>query len=346
MLRPALLLLLITAAGCVSPASPTPTTTPSASASSTTVTIRPSAGVEPWADLAPIPVARTEIACATDGRLAHAVAGFDPATDLGVRRYEYYSVADDAWTSGPDLPVALHHTGLVLHEGALFVFGGYAGPFPFVGLAQAYRLDPGATAWVVETSLPRARGGHATVLAGSDVFLVGGASGQPGDLHAAVDVYNLTTKSWSSAPDLGVARDHLTGGYAGGLVLAVGGREFSQNSNQNTLEALRPGDDQWTRGPPMPTARGGLAGAVRGDRLFAFGGETVSSTFDEVEAYSVANATWERFPSLPAPIHAPCAVSTPMGVHVIAGGPRPGFTTSADHRLLRVDELLAGRPTI
>jgi hypothetical protein len=213
------------------------------------------------------------------------------------------------------------------------------GTLPFVGVNTVLRYDTTQDAWTMEATLPRSRGAHAAVLAHDEVYLVGGAAQQPGNqAYAAVDVYHLATKAWRQAPDLSRPREHLAGAAANGTVAAVGGRLFTFTSNSDALDLLTPGAARWAEGAPMPTPRGGLAATSWNDRIIAVGGEGSGGTFADVEAFDATTGTWTRLPGLPTPRHGLCAVATAHGLHVIAGGPQPGFSASTAHELLAPED--------
>lgn len=286
-----------------------------------------------WTTRAELPTPRTEVACAALNGKIYLVGGFNQ-NNLALPQFDIYDPKADAWSRGADYPIAIHHTGIVAHAGALYVFGGYTGSFPFVGTTFAIRYDPATNAWTPETNLPRARGAHAVLYLAGEAHLVGGAPQQPGtETYRSVDIYNFTSRQWRSGPDLAETKEHLAGAVVDHTLVVAGGRRMSLN-NFNTTETLAPGQAQWQSRQPMPTARGGIAAAALTSYAVFFGGERSGGTFVEAEAFETLSGRWGAFAPMPHGRHGLCAATLDDGIHVIAGGPQPGLTVSGHHEVL------------
>ena len=328
MRRPWLILLLLGASACLGPptaddpASPGPTSEP------------PVTHPGRWTTRAALPTPRTELACAIVGANLYALGGFN-AQAAPVPTVEAYDLSQNTWSRVADYPVAAHHLGVIGHKGILYGFGGHTGTQLFVATNTAFRYDPGTNAWTPETTLPRARGAFAIALRDDTVYLVGGTDSQgPGStIHAVSDVYNLTTKQWSTGPSLTEPREHLAGAAADNAVVVAGGRRLSFATNTGATDSLTIGATQWTREEPM-TARGGVAASGWNDQVFVFGGEEASGTFDEAEGFSVTTRKWVSYASMPTARHGLCAATAPDGIHVVGGGPQPAYTVSGAHEVL------------
>ena len=57
-------------------------------------------------------------------------------------------------------------------------------------------------------------------------------------------------------------------------------------------------------------------------------------TFDDAEAYDPATNSWSVLPPMPIARHGLGAASVGGAMHVISGGPRPGFTYSDVNQVL------------
>lgn len=287
-----------------------------------------------WTTRAELPTPRTEVACAALNEKIYVVGGFNQ-NNLALPQFDAYDPKTDSWSRGADYPIAIHHTGLIAHGGALYVLGGYTGSFPFVGTTLAMKYDPATNSWTPETSLPRARGAHAVLYLQGEAHLIGGAPQQPGtETYRSTDVYNFTTRTWRAGPELAETKEHLAGTVIVETFVVAGGRRMSLN-NLNTTETLAPGQTAWTRRAPMPTARGGIAAAPLGhDYAVFFGGERSGGTFVEAEGFHAATGSWVSFPPMPHGRHGLCAATLEDGIHVIAGGPQPGLTVSGHHEVL------------
>ena len=80
-----------------------------------------------WTSLPPMPTPRSEVASATDGSRIVVAGGFT-ADGSTVATVEIFDVADETWSVGPDLPVAVNHAMAAPFDGSVAVLGGYAGP--------------------------------------------------------------------------------------------------------------------------------------------------------------------------------------------------------------------------
>jgi hypothetical protein len=127
----------------------------------------------------------------------------------------------------------------------------------------------------------------------------------------------------------------VAGAFLGGGIYAVGGRRGSLATNTGRVDVYEPGAGAWRRAPDAPTPRGGIAAASFAGRVFVYGGEASGGTFAQTEAYDPATAAWESLVPMPTARHGLGAAVAPDGVHVLAGGPRPGFTYSGAHERMR-----------
>ena len=241
------------------------------------------------------------------------------------------------------LPVPLHHTGMVAVEGQLYVVGGYTSDGSASG--GVWSWTPPAVEWKAETDLPTPRGALAVVASktgeGVRIHAIGGASrfgGGAPELEPAHEVYDPTSRRWSTQAAFPFPRDHLAAASVDGDVYVVGGRLLSLASNQARLDIFDASTKQWRRGPDMPTARGGLAAAASGSRFFVFGGEEQGGTFEEVEVYDVESARWSAAEDLPTPRHGLGAAVIGNRVYVVGGGPTPGLSVSGANETLTVEE--------
>src|SRR5918992_5598947 len=71
-------------------------------------TAAPSPGEPSWRALAAVPSERTEVAAAAVGDRIWVLGGYAP-DGATVATVEVYDTGADAWSRGPDLPVAVNH---------------------------------------------------------------------------------------------------------------------------------------------------------------------------------------------------------------------------------------------
>src|SRR5919106_45176 len=192
-----------------------------------------------WETLAPMPTPRTEVAAAAvSGRIV-VVGGFASAGTVGTT--EVYDVAADAWSAGPDLPVAVNHAMATSFENEAYVFGG--------------TLGDGAISDAAFDDRVYAVGGRAGSLAGF------------GD----VEVLDPRTGSWSPLPDLPTPRGGMAAAAtSNGFVVAAGGEE--EGGTFHEVEAFDVEAERWVALPPMPTARHGLGVVAIGTTMYVIAG--------------------------------------------------------------------------
>jgi N-acetylneuraminic acid mutarotase len=244
-----------------------------------------------------------------------------------VAAVEVYDPAADAWSAGPDLPLAVNHAMAATLGDRVYLAGGYTAdgaPSPAV-----YRLDGGR--WTAVAPLPEGRAAGGLVALDGRLNQVGGVA--PGGLAQTTLVYDPAGDRWVAAPGLPTPREHLGAAAAAGRVVVVGGRVRGVG-NLATAEAYDPASRRWTALAPLPTARGGLAAtATAGGEVVAAGGEA-AATFPQVEALDVQAGTWRSLPPLPTPRHGLGVVAVGATVYVLAGGPKPGLHTSSANEAL------------
>ena len=275
-----------------------------------------------------MPTPRTEVAAAALGKDIFVIGGFSQA-DGTTDRVEIYDTADDSWSEGARLPLAVNHGMATSHDGKVYVAGGYAGPGVEDPTARAFVGD--ANGWRSLPRMPEARAAGALVVVDGKLYVVGGVG--PDGLAQRTFVYDPGADKWRTRPGLRFARQHLGGAGARSRVYVVGGRTQGLDSNTGRSERYAPKKRRWARIAPMPTPRGGLAATATLGFVVAAGGEA-EATFDEVEAFDVREKRWRRLPNMPTARHGLGIVAVGSVVYVLAGGPEPGLTYSGANEAL------------
>jgi N-acetylneuraminic acid mutarotase len=155
--------------------------------------------------------------------------------------------------------------------------------------------------WSRAAPLPLARTEVAAVLAGNEIYVIGGHT-QDGNNSGRVDAYSPRTNRWRRLSDLPLTVDHAMAAAYRGRVYVVGGYGGQEHARLTTLFVLENG--AWTRLPPMPEQRAaGGAAAVNG-KLYVVGGTASATTQAEARrelasamlVYDIARRTWSRAP--------------------------------------------------
>jgi N-acetylneuraminic acid mutarotase len=303
-----------------------PTSTPSAQ-------LEPDQGV--WRSAAPAPTKRTEVAAGTLADKIYLVGGFaKPGLGNMMRlaitpALEVYDPSTDRWASKAPIPVGLHHVGLGVTGGRLYVVGGYkqSGFSAWQAVATVYAYDPTTDTWTERAPMPTARGALAVSVHDGKLYAIGGYDGKAN--NAAVEVYEPVRNVWASRPPLPTPRDHLASATASGKVYAIGGRKNGDyRRNLAVTEAYDPATDRWVRVADLPTARSGITASEVGGKIYVFGGESGEGTFRENETYDPASNTWQAMASMPTGRHGLGSAVVGGRIYVLGGGTTPGGSFS------------------
>ena len=288
-----------------------------------------------WHTAAPAPTKRTEVAAATLRDKIYVVGGFEQPSLGNVMNLsisasvEEYDPSTDRWTTRAPMPVVLHHVGIGVTGGRLYVIGGYtqSGLTVWEPVATVYAYDPATDTWTQRAPMPTARGALSVTEQAGKLYAIGGYDRKANS--AAVEVYDAERNTWASRAPLPTPRDHLASATVSGKVYAIGGRlNGDYRRNLSLTEVYDPVTDQWKRAADLPTARSGITAAEVGGRVFVFGGEGGEGTFHENEAYNPARDTWQTMAPMPTGRHGLGSAVVHGRIHVISGGPTPGGSFS------------------
>ena len=284
-----------------------------------------------WRTAAPMPTKRTEVAAAAlDGKI-YVVGGFEKPSLSNVMSFaitpsvEVYDPVTDQWSSKAPLPVGLHHIGIGVSGGRLYVIGGYAQSALSVWnpVATVYAYDPASDSWTERASMPTARGALSVTEHDGKLYAVGGFDRKAN--NAQVEVYDPARNEWTTAAPLPTPRDHLATATVAGKIYAIGGRTNGDYSrNLAITESYDPTIDRWKRVSDLPTARSGITAAAVGGKIYVFGGEGTVGTFNENEVYDPGGDTWQPAAPMPTARHGLGSAVVQGRIHVISGGPTPG----------------------
>lgn len=287
-----------------------------------------------WERLADAPTARLEVAAAVVDGLIHVAGGLDAGGGT-TARVEIYDPSRNAWSAGPDLPIAIHHAMGVAWRGRFVVLGGFTDGGFSQASSRAFAL--GEDGWTELPALRRARAAGGAAVVGNRIYVVGGQGG--GGLISQVERFD--GRVWRDRTPLPTPRDHLGVATDGRSIFAVGGRRLSIESAVPVLERYEPRRDRWERLADAPTARGGIGVGVVSGKLLVVGGEgragaNADGVYSQVETFSIGAQRWERLKGIemPSPRHGVGAVTIGPTLYVAVGGPRLGGSASATFEAL------------
>jgi N-acetylneuraminic acid mutarotase len=289
----------------------------------------------PWRTAAPMPTKRTEVAAAALEGKIYVVGGFEKPSLSNMMNFaitpsvEMYDPATDRWTSKRPLPVGLHHVGIGVVGGRLYIIGGYSksGLSVWNPVATVYAYDPTTDTWIERAPMPTARGALSVTEYDGKLYAIGGYDRKIN--NAQVEVYDPARNVWATGASLPTPRDHLATATVAGKIYAIGGRlEGDYSRNLAVVERYDPATDRWRRVADLPTARSGITAAVAEGRIYVFGGEGVTGTFSENEAYDPVPDIWHRMAPMPTARHGLGSTVVQGRIYVISGGPTPGGSFS------------------
>jgi N-acetylneuraminic acid mutarotase len=275
-----------------------------------------------WIPLAPVQVARQEVAVAAAVEKVYLFGGIGDGEALD--SVEQYDPSANAWHFVAPLPSPRHHAAAAAMAEAIYIIGGYS-DLAFTPVASVFRYDVAADVWTRVADLPRPRGALAAAVIDGRIYAAGGAPG-----GRDLTVYDPSTNQWTALAPMPTPREHLAAVAFGGKLYVVGGRLAG---NTAAFESYDPATDRWESLPPLPTPRSGLAAAVAGGRIYVFGGEgnpaAATGVFPENESYDFASRTWRSELPMPLPRHGIGAAFVAGRIVIPAGAPVQGFGRSA-----------------
>jgi N-acetylneuraminic acid mutarotase len=267
--------------------------------------------------------------------------GFQP---MGV--VYVFDPASGEWTKNNPMPLALHHAMTTVHNGKIYVFGGFSRPgreLAWQPVDNAWEYTPETDSWRTLSPLPTRRGAGGAAVVDGKIYVVGGASTLPGASDPAIrfdgqprdsvlginEEYDPLTNTWRSRAPMPTARNHFLTAAVNGKIYTIGGRLGStfitRSSNTEVTEEYDVAKDLWTTKAPMPTARSGVAGGVYNGKVYVAGGEfqndKIMAAFRAFEAYDPAGNNWDAaLPRMRIPRHGFAGAVIGDRLHVVAGG--------------------------
>lgn len=300
---------------------------------------------------------RSEMAWATawQDRL-HLVGGYGEGR-VSNPYHHVYAADGNRWTTGPALPRAGNHVGVVAADGLLYAIGGHRDQNrdPYTD-CFVLDLKGGATGsrWRRIAPLPRARGAISVVAVGGQIHAIGGAIGNSFPTKRSVDwheVYDPKADRWARRARLPVARDHMGAVVIGDAIHVIGGRIHNASHNVGFHDVYLTKRDRWVKRAPLPTARSGHGAVLYRGRIFVMGGEEFMSrsrgpdgrmrlhglVFAQNESYDPKTNSWLHHAPMPTARHGLGAAVVGDAIHVVGGGPVVGGSVqSAVHEVFRL----------
>jgi DNA-binding CsgD family transcriptional regulator len=232
----------------------------------------PSAPLERWHELPPMPAGRTSFALASyndDGKVyLYAIGG-----ELGghvsgdVVRYD---LAGRIWTAWGSKPTPVSDVQAAMVGNKIYVPGGRLATGQATDIFEAY--DPQNNSWATLKPLPKPRSGYALAAFEGKLYLFGGWDGTA--QRAEVWQYNPDQNEWAERSPMPTARAFAGAAVLDGQIFVAGGE--SQGGPLTVNERYSPSDDgtsnPWSTQQPLPAPRSHMAMTATNGRIFVVGG--------------------------------------------------------------------------
>jgi non-specific serine/threonine protein kinase len=231
-----------------------------------------------------------------------------------------YDPSVNRWSTGPGLPLPLHHFTAVTYKGEAVVIGGFI-PGDELTSGQSdgvYALRDGT--WQKLPSLHHKRAAAGAAVVGDKIVVAGGQA--DGKLVPQTEVFD--GKRWTDVANIPTPREHLGAASDGRYLYAVGGRALSADKNSGAVERFDPQSGRWTELEAMPKPAGGVAVAYAAGRIVAVGGEQTTSVSDAVQGYDIQRRTWSQLPPLARGLHGVAVAVIDSSLYAVGGATEPG----------------------
>lgn len=184
------------------------------------------------------------------------------------------------WIKGPEIPKNRRRggAGLSVHKGKFYVIGGntIGHDGGYVNWFDAY--NPVTNTWLELGDAPNARDHFSALIFENKLYTLGGRhSGGEGGVFAplvsAVDVYDFTTKTWSSLEKpLPTPRAAPAVALFCNELFVMGGEGIKKGPAYKVVEAYNPKLDSWSTKASMHFPRHGTQAIVSGKGIYVAGG--------------------------------------------------------------------------
>ena len=158
--------------------------------------------------------------------------------------------------------------------------------------------------WTEGQALPTTRKQmrNSTVVLNDKIYVIGGIDTDSGLITAAVDVYDPSSDTWSSAAELPQPLWRSAAVVLNEKIYLFGGYRSPSGFPFNPTDASYAYDpelDQWEEIAPLPFARGSHFAVALDDRIYVIGGAT-NTPLGSNSIYDPATDTWSEGEAMPS----------------------------------------------
>ncbi|WP_030488595.1 S8 family serine peptidase [Micromonospora chokoriensis] len=227
------------------------------------------------------------------------------------------AAADDAWTELADLPSNIYDNAAVTLDGKVYSFGGATDS---TNAKSARVYDPATQVWLPLPDLPTPRGKASAVAVDGKIYVIGGWSVNNGVVVNTVDVFDPTTRSWSTLSNRNPVPTAAAGtAVVNGQIYLVGGclNGTCKQSDKTVVFDTTSGAFRTVASYPKPVTFIGCGGI--GGGVYCAGGKSGDSSVTNTYSYDPAKDAWTALPDIPVDSWGAQAGAA-GGLLVIAGG--------------------------
>lgn len=194
-----------------------------------------------------------------------------------------YNPDENEWKIGPEIPEARRRgsAGAIVHNDKAYIFSGIvdghnSGHVPWV---DSY--DFKTNTWKVLADAPRSRDHFHAAIKNNEIYCAGGrnssyATNQTFELTIAeVDVYNLTSNTWSTLPkrnNIPTERAGASSVFLGNDLIVIGGESVTQIVAHNNVEAYNIKSEKWQTLDTLDRGRHGTQAIIYKKTIFIAAG--------------------------------------------------------------------------
>jgi N-acetylneuraminic acid mutarotase len=230
------------------------------------------------------------------------------------------------WVEETSLPGdGLNAPAAVAIGSRIYITGGFK-TVTNVPTAEVLVYNLASHVWSKAAPLPAPRGGHAAVVLGGKIHVIGGGNSQ--STLADHSEFDPASNSWVERAPLPRSEGSPAAVVFNGKLYAIGGR--SGGSDFGDVYIYDPATDRWAEGPPIEP-RGTAGAALYCGTIFVFGGESQAknAVLSDVLRLDSTGSAWETAQPMPTARNYARAALLGRSVYLIGGNPAVAMSHSA-----------------
>jgi N-acetylneuraminic acid mutarotase len=252
-----------------------------------------------------------------------------PSTFQPVKVAYRYDPATRVYTRIADLPEAITHAPALVHDGKVFIVGGYVGRDTggqTFGSRKIWIYDTATNTYARGPDLPEARAGGGGAVVNGFLHYFGGENlNRTADTatHWRLNLANVAA-GWQTMAPMPAPRNHLSAIAHDGKIYALGGQTGFDRGLTARAEmwAYDPATNAWSARRSLPEIRSHFSNAMftHAGRLYVFGGETAHNVpVRSAVVYDFASDTWSSLSPMPRNRMSAAVAYLDGAIHVVGG---------------------------